>query len=441
MGEAAQRVVRACALAGACAALWAQPAGAHHPAAALAAAPASCAGAADSSLQPQRVITGEFDTSLEGAYVMLPFVVPAGTTAVRVRYCHDQPEAPTNAQHQARARPRAVAKRARRPARRGHEPEFRGWGGSSHPGRDGVAQRLLERGAVPREPQAPPPGTHDARLPCPGRSRRASGRSSWASRRSRRRRRATPTARSRGGSRSTLSTDPLWESGPYAPAPYDETPARPAGRLVRGRLPRPRRALFARRRDHARDVRLRVRSGRDCGGCTAGRRTRLHHALRLRDAARRGARSGATSPTHPGKLIVRSSEVITYRGHTNNHASLTLRRLPHRSGVRATRRRHAGAAAAPHDRRARIFDAVHAAGGFTQINHPTIFPSEVPGFDFICRGCPWDYSDAEHRLLARWTRSRSRPGRRGSRRTRSPGRTRSPRSRSSSGRTRSTPAG
>ena len=38
---------------------------------------------------------------------------------------------------------------------------------------------------------------------------------------------------------------------------------------------------------------------------------------------------------------------------------------------------------------------MHAGGGFTQINHPRIFPSEVPGFDFLCRGCPWDYSAAE----------------------------------------------
>ena len=60
-------------------------------------APASCGGAADPSLHASRVITGEFDTSLEGGYVMLPFTCPAGTTAVRVRYCHDQPEAPTNA--------------------------------------------------------------------------------------------------------------------------------------------------------------------------------------------------------------------------------------------------------------------------------------------------------------------------------------------------------
>src|SRR3712207_7190053 len=33
---------------------------------------------------------------------------------------------------------------------------------------------------------------------------------------------------------------------------------------------------------------------------------------------------------YPGKLVVRSSEVITYRGHTNNHAS--ARYVDHRTG-------------------------------------------------------------------------------------------------------------
>ena len=103
---------------------------------------------------------------------------------------------------------------------------------------------------------------------------------------------------------------------------------------------------------------------------------------------------GRYQPAHPGKLIVRSSEVITYRGHANNHAS--LRYVDHRTGpvyefgengdlrpVRAARPPSA------------LFDGVHAGGGFTQINHPRIFPSEVPGFDFLCRGCPWDYTAAE----------------------------------------------
>ena len=42
-----------------------------------------------------------------------------------------------------------------------------------------------------------------------------------------------------------------------------------------------------------------------------------------------------------------------------------------------------------------IFDEVHAAGGFTQINHPTIFPSQIPLLSAFCRGCPWDYTAAE----------------------------------------------
>jgi len=39
--------------------------------------------------------------------------------------------------------------------------------------------------------------------------------------------------------------------------------------------------------------------------------------------------------------------------------------------------------------------AIKTAGGFNQINHPTIFPSEVPAFANLCRGCSWSYSDAE----------------------------------------------
>jgi hypothetical protein len=39
-----------------------------------------------------------------------------------------------------------------------------------------------------------------------------------------------------------------------------------------------------------------------------------------------------------------------------------------------------------------IFDQIHRAGGYTQINHPTIYPNQVPTFAQFCRGCAWDYS-------------------------------------------------
>ena len=49
----------------------------------------------------------------------------------------------------------------------------------------------------------------------------------------------------------------------------------------------------------------------------------------------------------------------------------------------------------------RILRDVRRAGGFTQINHPTIFPSANPLFALLCRGCPWDYSaqETDYRLV------------------------------------------
>ena len=213
----------ACVLLGMCVLAWATPAAAHHPAA-LAAAPASCGGAADPSLVPHRVIVGEFDTSLERGYVMLPFQVPAGATAVRVRYCHDQPEAPTNARikhvldlglWQARAGP----------AIPWSESEFRGWGGSSHPdvtvSRNGFSSeaeylaspRLHRPGHTTRgfRPGPVPPGEWAVELGVAAVASQAEGdgdgRVAWRV-------------------EIDVSTDPLWESEPYAPAPYDPGPAR-----------------------------------------------------------------------------------------------------------------------------------------------------------------------------------------------------------------------
>jgi hypothetical protein len=39
-----------------------------------------------------------------------------------------------------------------------------------------------------------------------------------------------------------------------------------------------------------------------------------------------------------------------------------------------------------------IFRVVRGRGGFTQINHPTIFPSSDPSLRRFCRGCPWDFT-------------------------------------------------
>jgi hypothetical protein len=361
------------------------PAAAHHPSA-LAAAPAGCAGAPDASLQPQRVISGEFETSLEGAYVMLPFDVPAGTTAVRIRYCHDQPEAPTNARIKHvldlglwQARPGPVAAWA--------EPEFRGWGGSSHPdvtvSRNGFSSeadylanpRLHRQGHTTRgfRPGPIPAGEWAVELGVAAVAAQAEGDSD---------------GRVAWRVEIDLSSDPVWESDPYVPAAYDAGPARREAGWYAGdfHVHAEHSSLGDATMSETFDYAFRSRAQ---GGAGLDFITLSDYVT---DSA--WGEIGRHQASHPGRLIMRSSEVITYRGHANNHGS--LRYADHRTGPVYERTATGDldlmrAARAP----SAVFDAVHAGGGFTQINHPRIFPSEVPGFDFLCRGCPWDYSAAE----------------------------------------------
>src|SRR3712207_1111761 len=93
-------------------------------------------------------------------------------------------------------------------------------------------------------------------------------------------------------------------------------------------------------------------------------------------------------------LVARSSEVITYRGHANNQIS--GRHVDYRTGPVYDLRPDGGVQLRrPAQPASRILRAVRRAGGFTQINHPTIFPSANPLFAMLCRGCPWDYSAPE----------------------------------------------
>ena len=385
MGEAATRISRFWAPLWACAALWAPSAAAHHPAA-VAAAPASCSGAADASMQPHRVITGEFDTSLERAYVMLPFDVPAGTTAVRVRYCHDQPEAPTNARIRHvldlglwSARPA--------PAAPWGEAEFRGWGGSSHPdvtvSRNGfsseaeylAAPRLHRQGRTTRgfRPGPIPAGEWAVELGVAAVASQAEGDSD---------------GRVAWRVEVDLSNDPLWESEPYAPAAYDTTPARQEAGWYAGD--------FHVHAEHSSLGDATMTETFDYAFRPLAQGGAGLDFVTLSDYVTDSAwgEIGRHQAAHPGRLVVRSSEVITYRGHANNHAG--LRYVDHRTGP-VYERGENGDLVLVRDPRppSAIFDGVHAGGGFTQINHPRIFPSEVPGFDFLCRGCPWDYDAAE----------------------------------------------
>jgi hypothetical protein len=323
-----------------------------------------------------QVIEGWFPTWLTGSYVMVPFEVPAGTTSVRVKYCWE------GGGH--------TVDLGLWQSREGDEPwgpaQFRGWGGSSHPdvtvtpqGFSTEAEYLAHpKGHVPGRttrgflPGPIPPGEWALELgvayvvPEPG---DADGQAAWRV-------------------ELELSDDPAFAAEPYAPAPYDSTPARIGPDWYAGDM-----------HVHGEHSAL--------GDATmsevfefAFRQLEMGGAgldfLTLSDYVTRSAwdEIGRYQGLYPGKLIIRSTEVITYQGHLNNHAS--LRYVDHRTGpvyelapdgtltlLRAER--------IP----AEMFAEIHEAGGFTQINHPRACPSSWAGCPQICRGCPWDFTSIQ----------------------------------------------
>ena len=181
-----------------------------------------------------------------------------------------------------------------------------------------------------------------------------------------------------------LSSDPAFADEPYAPAPYDATPARGEAGWYAGDL-----------HVHAEHSALGDATMRETLDYAFGEReARLRDALGLRDLV------GLGRDRAPPGLLPRQARRAVVGGHHlprphEQPRSAPLRRLPHRPGARAGRATGRWSSGAGRARRRELFGAVRGAGGFTQVNHPTIFPSEVPAFAGLCRGCPWDYSDAE----------------------------------------------
>lgn len=340
------------------------------------------------SQTPTLSVTGELDTSREGGYVLVPFMVPAGTTKVRVRLCHDQSPSPlaSTPQFQIKhtldlgvyhARGASMAfEAASKTWSTAVDPtdgfydrnEFRGWGGSSRLDASispDAATDGFKPGPIPAGEWAAEIGVAAIAGPDEG---DLDGSVAWRL-------------------EIFVSSDPADADGPWSPAGYDQVPANPNGGWYKGD--------FHVHATHSGSVATEVAlayafSTRPQGGAGLDFITLSDYVT-----TRHWDEIGRLQATYPGKLVIRSAEVITYRGHVNNHAS--LRWADYRTGpiweraadasltpVRAAR----GAAG--------IFDDVHAAAsGWTQVNHPTTFPSKVPGFSNICRGCSWEYTDAE----------------------------------------------
>ncbi|MGI8461592.1 MAG: CehA/McbA family metallohydrolase [Solirubrobacterales bacterium] len=352
---------------------------------------------------PDRVIDGEFGAGLEKSYVMVPFDVPASVgadpvTGLRVKYCYDAPDLPTSAQIRHTLdlglyEPRSDA------GRPWGQPEFRGWGGSTHPdvtlssdgaeAVNGTTTRAFLPGAIEAGEWAAELGVASVASQAEG---DLDGRVAWR-----------------------VEVDFL-TGAEFANEPYETTPCAAGGRCPYDPSPaQAREGWYAGdlhvHGEHSalKDAPLEEVFGYSfCPDPALG-------AVCDAEASKPGAgldfvtlsdyvggaqwgEIGRFQPLYPGKLIVPSAEIITYRGHTVAHGITA--QVDYRTSVIHRWDDSAGSVAELRGPRppSEIFDFVHGRTGepgFTQINHPTIFPSEVPLFDSLCRGCPWDYSDAE----------------------------------------------
>lgn len=348
------------------------------PAAAGAAPPASCG-----LTSPDRVVTGSFAAERQGAFVFVPFDVPAGTTQVRVAYCHDQPEAPTGGQSQHTLdlglyEPRDPGERV------WGVDEFRGWGGSGYKDVTITPQGFSSEAQYRANPKQHVPG-RTTRSFRPGRI--PAGR--WGAELG-----LANIANLAGGDLDQrvafrveidLSSNPAFAANPYRGATYDDDSASERSRWYAGD--------FHVHAEHSGDARTTMREAfdyafakRSDGGAGLDFLTLTDHNT---DSAWREI--GRLQADHPDKLIVRSQEVTTYLGHAQNHAS--LQQSDYRTGPLYERRPDGSLALLRGARPASgLLGTVKREGGFTQINHPTLFPSP-PFPPNLCRGCEWEYSE------------------------------------------------
>lgn len=352
------------------------------PAATAQAAPLTtpCGGRA---ITPSKVITGEFGTELSKSYVMLPFDAPKGTTAIRVKYCWDQPESGSS-RHTLDLgiyEPRKWGDRI------WGEREFRGWGGSSHPDVTVSAEGFSSETDYTANPRIEVPGkTTRAFLPGPIRP------GQWAVELGV----GAVIPQSEGDADGKVgwrveiefANDPAFADEPYKPTPYDK-------RAVR-RHPGWYSGDFHVHAEHSAYGNATMSSSFIYAFKPVAQGGAGLDFLTLSDYVSGSAwgEIGRYQPFFRNNLIIPSAEVITYKGHTNNHGSQHF--VDYRTGPIYQLQPDGSVTQIRGARDPReLFDEVHRFGGWTQVNHPTIFPPLTPAVAALCRGCFWEYSDAQ----------------------------------------------
>ena len=312
---------------------------------------------------PVQDFNGNFDAAKQGSYVQIPFNVPQGTTAIRVRYCYDQPptSGPSNTLDIGVYEP--VSDTVYGPA------EQRGWSGSavkdlaisengySPPAVYGTTddtRKAFVHGYTTRAYQAGPmpAGTWAAEL----------GLASIVG----------PPNDPDGVDwrvRVETSTDGSWSDDPYSSVPYNDTAAAPGPGWYSGDVhvhgeEEPGNSLMSTSFNFAFAPLSAGGAGLDFVGL-------VDHNNNIN----RGE-IGRYQGDYPGKLIIPGTEVTTYKGHYNNLGSSTF--ADFRGGPIYQRKSNGDLekvtdGIAP----ASQFGPIQASGGWTQINHPTVIGGSV----------------------------------------------------------------
>ncbi|HEY8514804.1 MAG TPA: CehA/McbA family metallohydrolase [Candidatus Binatia bacterium] len=334
-------------------------------------------------ITPTQVIEGSFPHELQGSYVMVPFVVPPGTTQLRVKYCWDRPEGDVSVGHTIDL----GLWEPRPPGGTWGVEQFRGWGGSSHPDVTLTPQGFSTEEEYLEDPKGHVPGrTTRGFLPGPippGEWAAELGVAAVVSAEE-----GDADGRVRWRLEIELSSNPEFAAEPYRPALYDRAPARRGPDWFAGDM-----HVHA---EHSALGDATMREVFDYAFRPLAEGGAGLDFITLSDYVTPSAwgEIGRYQDDYPGKLVIRSSEIITYTGHTNNHASLTY--VDHRTGPVYEWLGDDEVELLRPARPARdLFRVVRQHRGWTQINHPTIFPSSDPTLRRFCRGCPWDFTVAQ----------------------------------------------
>ena len=314
-----------------------------------------------------QVFTGEIGRDLQGAYIQLPFEVGSGATKVRVKLCYDQAESASPSQGNIK---HTIDLGLYQPSSDGFydREEFRGWGGSSR--QDAFVS--VDAATLGFVPGPIPAGAWVAELGV-----------------------AAIVDRTEGDSDGkvayrveiSVTEDPADADNPWQPAAYDSTPVSSEARWYKGDFHV--HAEHSNPSDATMDQAFRYAFfDQSLGGAGLDFITLSDYVT-----TRHWDEIGRFQSAYPNKLIIRSAEVITYRGHINNHGSVHW--ADYRTGPIYKLVDGQLVPVRPATPPSNIFDQIHSYGGWTQINHPTIYPAKVPVFDKMCRGCSWEYSDSE----------------------------------------------